>query len=306
MPAQSSATPTYFQQTMSPAIAITPKPTPTTTAPIIRKHTFPLPLLRLEIRDLAHEGASIFLSHIHGHEDLSTQVQNVLNLLYDRSGKPRNTDTHPSPTDSSTPAPNSEETTTTTAAAPPRPGTRSITLIIRPFAGVAYTTGLGLDDDHKEIHLSASYIVSCARNSSKRDELLGVLCHELVHCFQWNGAGTCPGGLIEGIADWVRLRAGLGAAHWTRDARGEWDAGYQTTGFFLEWLEGRFGEGLVRRLNSCLGRGTYDEERVWAECCGGRKVGDLWREYGEELRKGGCGEEGGPANPIPTHSVSRE
>ena len=45
---------------------------------------------------------------------------------------------------------------------------------------------------------------------------------------------TCPGGLIEGIADWVRLRAGLGAKHWKQEADGKWDAGYQHTGYFLE------------------------------------------------------------------------
>lgn len=39
---------------------------------------------------------------------------------------------------------------------------------------------------------------------------MGVCVHEMVHCWQWNAKGTCPGGLIEGIADYVRLRSGLG------------------------------------------------------------------------------------------------
>jgi hypothetical protein len=26
------------------------------------------------------------------------------------------------------------------------------------------------------------------------------LVHEVVHCYQYNGKGACPGGLIEGIA----------------------------------------------------------------------------------------------------------
>lgn len=264
-----------------------------TTAPIIRKHKFPTPLLRLSIHDLAHEGASIFLSHIHGNEDLETQVQNVLNLLYH------------SPTESSSPSSNTSDIED--AAKTHCPGTRSVTFIIRPFPGVAYTTGSDLDDDHKEINLSASYVVKCARGSDKRRELLGVICHELVHCFQWSAGGTCPGGLIEGIADWVRLRAGLGAAHWKQEAGGEWDGGYQKTGYFLEWLEGRFGEGTVRGLNARLRVGRYEEERVFGECCRGRKVGELWEEYREELRKrDDCDDGDGPANPIPTHAVGGE
>lgn len=273
--------PTYFQQqqpTMSPAISKpapqSPSPT-TTTIPIIRKHKFTTPLLRLELRDLAHEGASIFLSTIHGHEDLSTQVQNVLNLLYY------------SPAET--------------------PTTRSVTFIVHAFDGVAYTTGLELDDDHKEIHINATYIKNCARGGDKRHELLGVICHELVHCFQWNAEGSCPGGLIEGVADWVRLRAGLGAVHWKQEASGEWDCGYQKTGYFLEWLEQKFGEGTVRRLNGCLREGKYDGGKVFGECCEGGKVEELWEAYRKELeKKGGDDGEEGPANPIPTHPAKKE
>jgi hypothetical protein len=29
---------------------------------------------------------------------------------------------------------------------------------------------------------------------------MGVLVHEIVHCYQYDAKGTCPGGLIEGIA----------------------------------------------------------------------------------------------------------
>lgn len=42
--------------------------------------------------------------------------------------------------------------------------------------------------------------------------------HEMVHCWQRNAHGTAPGGLIEGIADWVRLKAGLVPPHWKREA----------------------------------------------------------------------------------------
>jgi hypothetical protein len=305
-------TPTYFQQpqpTMSPAVNLPKDPSSqqslqqptTTTAPIPHKHPFPTPLLRLQLNDLSLEGSSIFLSLIHGHEDLAAQVQNVLNLLYD---PPKNDKEGVSASEVDA---QKEKRPSTTH----RPPTRSVTFILHDFSGVAYTTGTDLDADHKEIHISTDYITRCAPRADKRHELLGVICHELVHCFQWNANGTCPSGLIEGIADFVRLRAGLGAAHWKQEAGGEWDGdgGYQKTGYFLEWLEGRFGLGMVKRLNGCLRVGQWDEERVFGECCEGGKVEELWEEYREELKKreGGDGEgEDGPAKAIPTHPAKKE
>ena len=46
-----------------------------------------------------------------------------------------------------------------------------------------------------------------------------------MHCWQYNGLGTCPGGLIEGIADYIRLKDGLAPPHWTRGGK-HWDDGY--------------------------------------------------------------------------------
>ncbi|KAK6420985.1 hypothetical protein LTR95_016868 [Oleoguttula sp. CCFEE 5521] len=284
---------------MSPAIA--QPSSSTTTLPIIRKHRFPVPLLRLELRDLSHEGSSLFLRHFHGYEDFEQQVQNVLNLLY---GQP----TSKEKTDSTSNDP------THAASKDPdlllRPGTRSITMILQDYSGVAETDGMDLDPDHKTLRFSTSYIAARVKNNPSfdlRHEILGVVCHELVHCFQWNGEGTCNGGLIEGIADWVRLRAGLGAKHWkapTRISEGEsWDAGYERTAFFLDFVEGKCGKGAVRRLNAGLRKGRYDEGRLWEGVCG-KKVGELWEEYGRELeRKNGVESEDDPPNPIPTHGA---
>ena len=265
--------PIYFQRDMPPT---TPAPSSTSTLPI-HKHKFECPKLRLHLNNLSHEGSSIFLSSFHGNEDFSTQIQNVLNLLY-------------SPTDT-------------------RPGTRSVTLILRELDGVAYTTGIDIDTDHKEIHLNLNYIVRASKSKpSVRHEILGVLCHELVHCFQYSAHGSAPGGFIEGIADYVRLRAGLGAEHWRQEAEGKWDRGYQHTGYFLDWLERKFGDGTVKGMNGCCREGEWSEERVFGECCRGRKVGELWEEYREELkrRKEGEEKEETPPEPVPTHGAAEE
>ena len=151
------------------------------------------------------------------------------------------------------------------------------------MGGVAYTTGSDIDDDHKEIHFSLNYIKDIA-SERQQQEIQGVLVHEMVHCWQWNGLGTSPGGLIEGIADFVRLKAGLSPPHWKKEAGGEWDAGYQHTGYFLEWIEENFGEGSVRNINASLQKRKYVEEEFWHQLFQ-KNVAELWAEYSKTLPK---------------------
>lgn len=149
--------------------------------------------------------------------------------------------------------------------------------------GVAYTKGSDLDQDHKEIHFSLDYIkgISPAR---QEDEIQGVIVHEMVHCWQWNAVGTAPLGLIEGIADFVRLKAGLSPPHWKKEGGGQWDAGYQHTGYFLEWIEETFGEGSVKKINHALKDKEYEEGEFWEQLFG-KKVELLWKEYKVSLDK---------------------
>lgn len=175
------------------------------------------------------------------------------------------------------------------------------------MGGVAYTTGSRLDNDHKEIHVSLEYIAGLhytvnGETSEKgmiATEIKGVLQHELVHCFQCDGDGTCPGGLIEGIAgihillfrnlthllfvDWIRLKSGLSAPHWKRGTpkhEDGWDAGYERTAYFLDWVDITHGKGngsVIRKLNESMAKNAYDKS-VW-ENVTGLSVQSLWEEY---------------------------
>ncbi|MCJ1234079.1 hypothetical protein MMC14_002037 [Varicellaria rhodocarpa] len=221
------------------------------------KPGFPTPKLLLKVTHLTHPGASIFFGLCNPISVLSDAVTIVLQTLY-------------------IPFENK-------MALPP---VRSITLILKPMDGVANTSGSDLDDEHKEIRFSLDYIASIQPKTAERqrDEIIGVLVHEMVHVWQWNGFGTAPSGLVEGVADFVRLRAALGPPHWKRAAGDDWDAGYDKTAFFFDWLEFRCGEGSVMRINESLRKNKHNEDEFWKNLFG-ETVKTLWAEYSKELGK---------------------
>lgn len=270
----SSSTPKYFQ-TMSPApTSSSSPPAPQSSALPPRSDAEPSttpegdstiqkassrskikpqrkPVLRLELRDLTSDGSRAFLRLVHASSAIESAVDTVLRYLY---------------------------TDVETSCIPP---TRSITLVVRDMDGVAYTTGLDIDDDHKEIHLSTRYIEHVSE-SRQKEEINGVVVHEMVHCWQHHGGNTAPGGLTEGVADWVRLKAGYAPPHWRRTGDCDWDAGYERTAYFLEWLEKDHGEDVVRRINQALKGCKYDAQKLWHDCCG-KSIDRLWKEYRECL-----------------------
>ncbi|CAE7026364.1 hypothetical protein PTT_02686 [Pyrenophora teres f. teres 0-1] len=253
-----STTPLPQSSALPPSHASDDSTTPASLPILTHKVTPPrTPLLRLRLDDLSTPGTTAFLRLIHATTALEHALSTVLTHLY---------------------------TSLPSSCIPP---TRSVTLVLRAMDGVAYTTGLDLDDDHKEIHFNTSYIAGI-KSTRQKEEITGILVHEMVHCWQHNACGTAPGGLVEGVADWVRLKAGLAPPHWKKRADCEWDAGYERTAYFLAWLEEEHGGDVVRRINEAIREKEYEEGRVWKECCGDG-VDVLWRRYRRSL---GCGKPG--------------
>jgi len=207
-------------------------------------YPWPVPKFHLRVDDLDHEGADIFLSLIQPKVALRQAVLATFNWLY------------------------TPETAPTTV--------KQILLVLRPMDGVAHTFGT---QSHKEIHFSLDHIKRSAKRA--HDEIMGVLVHEVVHCFQYNALDSCPGGLIEGIADFVRLHEGLSPPHWKRTSGDDWDAGYEKTAYFLDWIENRYGEGTIRDLNGWMQDKKY-HPCVFKELTG-RPVRKLWKIYCKSL-----------------------
>ncbi|KAJ5247491.1 hypothetical protein N7468_002474 [Penicillium chermesinum] len=259
---------------------------------------FPKPKYRLHVEDLRHPASSPFNAEF---AQLAAVLDNALKQIIQYLYTPP----HVSKSD---PEPKGQRP----YFHPSIPPTRSVTIILRDFDGVAYTTGTDIDNDHKEIHVSLKYLHSLdihkSRTSDPVREITGFLTHELVHCYQHtapvdDGSGKTipqpPGGLIEGIADFVRLKAGLQATHWKKPQSSEqraakWDAGYQNTAFFLAWIEDVWvGKGAIGMLNDRLLRTGYigegddkdldsGEPGFWVGLFG-IGVDDLWDEYGRYL-----------------------
>ncbi|KAF3435494.1 hypothetical protein FNV43_RR22583 [Rhamnella rubrinervis] len=148
-----------------------------------------------------------------------------------------------------------------------RKSVAKVTLIVEDIDGVAFAS-------NNEIHVSARYI---GRYSGDlRREITGVLYHEMVHIWQWNGNGQAPGGLIEGIADFVRLKAGYAPSHWVKPGGGNrWDQGYDVTARFLDYCN-ELRNGFVAELNKKM-RGGYNVN-YFVELLG-KTVDQLWTDY---------------------------
>ncbi|KAG6793130.1 hypothetical protein POTOM_002321 [Populus tomentosa] len=109
-----------------------------------------------------------------------------------------------------------------------------------------------------------------------RREITGVLYHEMAHIWQWNGNGQTPGGLIEGIADFVRLKANYAPSHWVQAGQGDrWDQGYDVTAKFLDYCNG-LRNGFVAELNKKMKTGYSAQYFVDLL---GKTVDQLWKDY---------------------------
>ncbi|TMW93824.1 hypothetical protein EJD97_011120 [Solanum chilense] len=94
-------------------------------------------------------------------------------------------------------------------------------------------------------------------------------------------SARAPGGLIEGIADYVRLKAGLGASHWVKPGQGDrWDQGYDVTAQFLNYCNS-LRNGFVAELNKKMRNGYSDQFFVDLL---GKTVDQLWSNYKAKFR----------------------
>ncbi len=167
----------------------------------------------------------------------------------------------------------------------------SLNIYLEHMSGVAFTrsktvTSLVTGTKYiSEIHVSIEHLMKFkSSNQNLVKELTGVIIHEGTHVYQHNGKGTANSGLIEGIADYVRLKTGNPGSNWNRKSvPATWDAGYQSTAFFLEWIENRYKQGMVKLMNEKLKDTKYSDD-IFRQMTG-KSVNQLFKEYIVTLKK---------------------
>ncbi|KAJ6905838.1 hypothetical protein NC652_023556 [Populus alba x Populus x berolinensis] len=118
--------------------------------------------------------------------------------------------------------------------------------------------------------------VAYAVNDEIHVKITGVLYHEMAHIWQWNGNGQAPGGLIEGIADFARLKANYAPSHWVQPGQGDrWDQGYDVTAKFLDYCND-LRNGFIAELNKKMMTGY--SAQFFVDLLG-KTVDQLWTDY---------------------------
>ncbi|KAM0036050.1 hypothetical protein Hdeb2414_s0014g00421701 [Helianthus debilis subsp. tardiflorus] len=152
--------------------------------------------------------------------------------------------------------------------------------------GVKFTNNIGVGYTKQTLFSDKKFIWATFRQNTRRDiknvarvsvvidDMDGVAyaSNNEIHVSAKSGSG----GLIERIADYVRLKAGYAPSHWVRPGQGErWDQGYDVTAGFLDYCNGLRG-GFVAELNKKI-RSGYDNG-FFVELLG-KTVDQLWAEY---------------------------
>lgn len=128
-----------------------------------------------------------------------------------------------------------------------------------------------------------------------------------MHSIQHSDCKGIPQGLVEGIADALRMQVGLSAGHW-KEAEGQitfdWHAGYECaslllalsvtltysmhrkTAFFLDWVQQHTAtHDFIPKLNRAIAQEDLWSEDIFEKITNGQhSLRCLWSTYKQERR----------------------
>jgi hypothetical protein len=166
-----------------------------------------------------------------------------------------------------------------------------VTLEIKSGDFVAYAGG---GNGQRTVTISTKYIEDFYRQHGNSDsalatEIEGVMVHELTHVYQREpvGAGNYDGksefwAFIEGEADAVRTARGYTKDRNPKDTVNDpskWLGGYNTTGFFLDYVARTYDKDFLYKFNDTartINPWTFDKAM---RATVGKGVSTLWDEY---------------------------
>ncbi|WP_082422570.1 basic secretory protein-like protein [Aquimarina longa] len=162
---------------------------------------------------------------------------------------------------------------------------------------VAYKSGEG---DQMTIAVSTQHLAKIYRDSGNnsqviKDEIDGILFHEVTHGYNYSPTtgGTYDGSspfwaYTEGIADGVRIYSGF---HQTKtpdvNSSSKWLGGYTTTGFFLQYVTEKYDKNFIYKFNKAakdLGN-SWSFDNAFRNILG-KGVATVWNEYKNYINGG--------------------
>jgi hypothetical protein len=170
-----------------------------------------------------------------------------------------------------------------------------VTLEIKSGDFVAHAAGV---KGQRTVTISTKFLEDFYRESGNSDsalltEIEGVMVHELTHVYQREpmGAGRYDGqsefwAFIEGEADAVRTTQGYTKDRHPRDTVNnprKWLAGYNTTGFFLDYIVRTYDKDFLYKFNDTartINPWTFDKAM---QATVGKSVSTLWDEYARSV-----------------------
>ncbi|MWC30716.1 basic secretory protein-like protein [Paenibacillus sp. MMS18-CY102] len=156
-------------------------------------------------------------------------------------------------------------------------GPKTIHIRVEDSPGVASAGG---DRSDADIFISSQHLNNVYNGGKPiREEIIGILYHELTHVYQDNDNGAAPGYMIEGIADAVRFEVGY-HDRYSEQVGGTWQDGYGKTGNFIRWIDEHKRPGFLRDINASLSSfdGSTWTANVFSTLAGA-DVNTLWNEY---------------------------
>ncbi|MBW7474700.1 discoidin domain-containing protein [Paenibacillus oenotherae] len=145
--------------------------------------------------------------------------------------------------------------------------------------GVAWKSGSATE---AHIGFSSGYLKSYYDSGQPlREEIIGILYHELTHAYQLDDSRYGEiGYMVEGMADAVRFEVGYHDRYHQQTLGGNWQGSYGVTGNFLRWISEHKHPGFLRDINASLS--PFDGVN-WTpdafQTITGTPVNTLWNEY---------------------------
>ena len=144
-----------------------------------------------------------------------------------------------------------------------------------------------LIEEDLNLLISSKYINNIIDKNLLLYEMKGLIIHELVlFVVQSKNIKKDQTSFITGVADMIRLNENFAPKHWKRNTQGMWDDGYETTAYFLKWIQNDGFFEFFKDLFILIQNGLNNEkiERLFITHFS-KSPSELWIVYKNEISK---------------------